>query len=52
MVKQKLKFEKLISILNGSSDFMTAKDLSTQLQLSEKTIYRLIKEINQLYSPK
>ncbi|EMC30259.1 BglG family transcription antiterminator [Streptococcus mutans] len=51
MVKQKLKFEKLISILNGSSDFMTAKDLSTQLQLSEKTIYRLIKEINQLYSP-
>ena len=51
MIKQQIKFEKLIATLKNSSDFVTAKELSEQLQSSEKTIYRLIKEINQTYSP-
>lgn len=51
MMKQRLKFDKLISILRKQSDFMTAKELSDELQSSEKTVYRLVKEINRRYSP-
>jgi activator of the mannose operon (transcriptional antiterminator) len=51
MVKQKVKFEKLIEILKKHSDFTTAKELSDDLKSSEKTIYRLVKEINDAYFP-
>lgn len=51
IMKQKKKFEKLIAVLKKHSDFITAKELSDELQSSEKTIYRLVKEINQAYAP-
>ena len=51
IMKQKKKFEKLIAVLKKHSDFITAKELSDELQSSEKTSYRLVKEINQAYAP-
>ncbi|MGT2906603.1 BglG family transcription antiterminator [Streptococcus dentiloxodontae] len=51
MIRQKQKIEKLLSILKEHTDFVTAKELSDYLQVSEKTIYRLIQETNDVYFP-
>lgn len=42
--------DKLLSLLNKKSDYIPAKLLSEQLNVSEKTIYRLVKAINRKYS--
>lgn len=47
MTKKQLQFDRLLTILRQNSDYITAKSLSEQLKLSEKTVYRLVKEINQ-----
>lgn len=51
MNKKQLQFDRLLAVLHQNSDYITAKSLSKQLNLSEKTVYRLVKEINQNYSP-
>ena len=47
MNKKQLQFDRLLAVLHQNSDYITAKSLSEQLNLSEKTVYRLVKEINQ-----
>ena len=51
MNKKQLQFDRLLAVLHQNSDYITAKSLSEQLNLSEKTVYRLVKEINQNYFP-
>lgn len=51
MIKQNSKVEKLISLLKNYSGFISAKEIAENLNLSEKTIYRLVKEVNQNYYP-
>lgn len=51
MNKKQLQFDRLLAVLHQNSDYITAKSLSKQLNLSEKTVYRLVKEINQNYFP-
>ena len=51
MNKKQLQFDGLLAVLHQNSDYITAKSLSEQLNLSEKTVYRLVKEINQNYFP-
>lgn len=51
MNKKQLQFDRLLAVLHQNSDYITAKSLSKQLNLSKKTVYRLVKEINQNYSP-
>lgn len=48
MIKAK-NIERIISYLANESGFITSKKLSDELGLSQKTVYRLIKEINQDY---
>lgn len=47
MAKNKEKMEELLSVLAAQSRFTTAKELARDLQVSEKTIYRLVKSANQ-----
>lgn len=51
MNKKQLQFDRLLAVLHQNSDYITAKSLSKQLNLSEKMVYRLVKEINQNYFP-
>lgn len=51
MTKKQLQFDRLLAVFHQQSDYVTAKSLSEQLNLSEKTVYRLVKEINQNYFP-
>ena len=51
MTKKQLQFDRLLAVFHQQSDYVTAKSLSEQLNLSEKTVYRLVKEINQNYLP-
>lgn len=45
MVKVKLDRE-ILNLLEQTANFMTAKELSTKLNVSTKTIYRAINQIN------
>ena len=47
MNKKQLQFDGLLAVLHQNSDYITAKSLSEQLNLSEKTVYRLVKEIKE-----
>lgn len=51
MNKKQLQFDRLLAVLHQNSDYITAKSLSKQLNLSEKMVYPLVKEINQNYFP-
>ncbi|MEX2783835.1 transcription antiterminator [Streptococcus sp. H49] len=52
MANKNKTIDNLLLLLSGSVRFVTAKELAESLTLSEKTIYRLVKEVNKNYPDK
>ncbi|WP_165212712.1 BglG family transcription antiterminator [Streptococcus tangpeifui] len=50
MVESRKKIDELLFFLSQQSDYMTASQLAQALGKSEKTIYRMIKSLNQEHS--
>ncbi|WP_438838764.1 BglG family transcription antiterminator [Streptococcus pluranimalium] len=50
-MKKKDRLNQLIKTLTVKNQFVTARELSGELGISEKTIYRMVRELNEIYFP-
>ncbi|MGT2832682.1 BglG family transcription antiterminator [Streptococcus halotolerans] len=50
-MKKQNRIDQLFKILSKKKQFITAKTLSCELGISEKTVYRLVRELNDNYFP-
>lgn len=50
-MKKQDRIDQLLKTLAMKKQFVTARELSCELGISEKTIYRLIRELNDNYFP-
>lgn len=50
-MKKQSRIDQLFKVLSTKKQFITAKALSCELGISEKTIYRLVRELNDNYFP-
>ncbi len=49
MSSKKDREQKLLLFLSKKQSYMTSEELSSQLEISRKTVYRIIKDINEAF---
>ncbi|GEL67104.1 helix-turn-helix domain-containing protein [Marinilactibacillus psychrotolerans] len=49
MSSKKDREQKLLLFLSKKQTYMTSEELSNQLEISRKTVYRIIKDINEVF---
>lgn len=49
MSSKKDREQKLLLFLSKKQTYMTSEELSNQLEISRKTVYRIIKDINEAF---
>lgn len=51
MTDKKIKNQQLLLLLSKKNDYITAEELSRELNISTKTVYRLVKKVNSEVAP-
>ncbi|MFL2122685.1 helix-turn-helix domain-containing protein [Marinilactibacillus psychrotolerans] len=49
MSSKKDREQKLLLFLSKKQSYMTSEELSSQLEISRKTVYRIIKDMNEAF---